>query len=551
LKQNKNQGTKKNRWLAKLIEIISGNRKDGKDDENLLPSQKQVRAVSASLDENIAFVKELLSNDKEIVAGKFEIGEGFGQAGIFYVDGMVNIKVINDNILTPLMIWSERVTQAHKLSGEKRLEAIRAHLLTTMSVTETDRMDQVIGSVLNGDTGLFIDGVAAALVIDTKGFLQRAIEKPETEVAVRGAKESFVENIKVNWSLLRRRLPTPNLRYETFTLGRLSRTEVRLIWIEGVVNPKIIEEARRRIRRIDVDYILNTIMVAELIEDAPNTIFTKYRLTERPDVLATNLAEGRFAVMCNSAPCIMIAPSLFWEGLQTVEDYGEKPIIGSFLRLLRQLALFISLEASPFFVAVLTFHHSIIPPTLAMRISAGRHGVPFPTLVEVLFMTLTIDILREAGVRLPKAIGPAIGILGAVVIGQAAVAAGFVSPALIIIIAVAAVSNFAVASIEMANAIRIANYFLIILGGSFGLFGVTVGTVYLLYHIVSLRSFGVPYFYPVAPGELYSMKDTLVRAPFWTLRRRPSLLAPHNQMRMSDSTVKPEPKQRQGDRNND
>ncbi|MHB1421204.1 MAG: spore germination protein [Bacillota bacterium] len=527
-------------------------RKPKNNNENLptsspLPSEKQVKPVSSSLDENLALITEILGSD-DTVTGEFEIAGGQGRAGIAYIKGIVDKNVISEQILIPLINKERGPEHGSNFSRASRLEVIRTRMLSTVNVKKTNRIEQVIEGLLSGNTVLFIDGGTDALIIGTSEFEKRQIEKPETEASVRGSSEAFVDDIGTNITMLRRRLRTPDLELESFIIGRLSRTEVRLVWIEGVANPKIVEEARRRIRRIDIDFIFGAAMIVELLEDSPMAIWPQIRLTERPDVVAANMVEGRFAVFVDGAPYVMVAPSLFWQNLQTVDDYGEAPVIGTFFRLIRHGAFYISLMATSLYVAIVTFHHSIIPPVLAIRIAAGRETVPFPSLVEAFFLSLAIDLLREAGIRLPKAIGSAVGILGAVVIGQAAVSAGFVSPALIIVVAISSISNFSIPSVSVSNAVRLANYILIILGGTMGLFGVVLGMVFLLWGIISQRSFGIPFFYPVAPGERYGLLDTFIRAPLWKLRRRPSLLSPDNQVRVGESTVKPDPKNRGGGR---
>lgn len=509
--------------------------------QDLLPSQKQVRRVSSTLKENLHFLSNLLGDDKELVVGKFEISGSQEKAGIVYISSMVDKFMVNQHILTPLMLDSYRGKSRPKLRSRYRLDDIRSSLLTSMDLKETEQMPDVVEGVLKGNTVFFLDGAATALIIDTKGFKQRSISTPETEISVRGTKSGFVEDIVTNFSLLRRFLATPDLRYESFTLGRVSRTEVRLAWIEGIANPKIIEEARRRINRIDIDCVFGVGMIAELIEDTPSYIWPQYRLTERPDVLAANLAEGRFCIFCNGTPYVMLAPVFFSQDLQTVDDYAEKAIMGSFFRIVRQVAFWISLIGSGFYLSLVSYHPSLIPPTLAIRIAQGRHGVPFPTVVEMLLMTVIIDVLREAGVRLPKAVGAAVGILGAVIIGQAAVSAGFVSPAMIIVVAISAISNFAIPTTELANGVRLVNYVFIVLSGLMGIFGLTLGGICVLWRLMTQRSFGIPVFYPIAPRETYGLKDTLVRLPLWTLHRRPSLLAPENQIRVGDSLTEPGP----------
>lgn len=538
--------------LSKLVHVIRKKRKrirkrksEAEQAADSLPSQKQFRPVSSSLEDNLTFITQLLGAGSDLITAQFEISGDQVQAGIVYVRGLADKNYIDLHIIERLKNGPVKLEK----SGCRKniLEFISSGILSTVELKKTNREEQVIAAVLAGDTALFVEDTPTAFLISTAKFEKRGIEKPETEISVWSSKEGFIEDLATNIALLRRWLPTPDLRFESFVLGKISQTEVRLAWIEGIANPKIIEEARRRIKRIDVDFVYGSGLIAELIEDKPTSIWPQVHLTEHPDKVAANLVEGRFAILCNMVPFVIIAPVLFWQNLQTTDDYTSKAIVGTFYRLLRHLAFYLSLMATPLYVALVSYHQSIIPPPLALRIAAGREGVPFPSLIETLFLSLVLDLLREAGVRLPQAVGGAVTFLGAVVIGQAAVTAGFVSPAVIIVVSVTAIANFAIPAQELVGATRIGNYFLIFCAAILGVFGITLGMVWLLFGVISLRSFGIPLFYPVAPGELYGLKDIFVRSPAWRLRQRPSLLAPANQTRMSESTMEPKPKKRGGD----
>jgi len=528
--------------ISKITRMMKnkGKRSNNKHSAKLHHSQKQMKALSSSMEKNLSFISEMLSADTDMVIGR--IGND-NKLGIVYIRGLTDKDALNKYILEPLVNALGKFKNLNKTPSINRLEFSRG-LLKTVDVKEIKEIEQAITAVLYGNVCLFVDGTDSALVIGNIKFDKRSIEVPETDTVVRGSREGFIEDISTNVSMVRRRLCSPDLRFETYFLGRISSTEIRLSWIEGLANPKIIEEARTRIQRVDIDYIHGSGLIAELIEDKPSSLWPQVHMSERPDVVASNLVEGRFAIFCNGFPYVIIAPSLFWQNLQTPDDYSEKPLVGSFFRLLRHMAFYLALMMSPLFVAIVSFHPSIIPQLLALKIAAGREGVPLPSIFEALLLTVMIDLLREAGARLPKPIGVAVAVLGAVIIGQAAVAAGFVSPTVIIVISVAAIANFSIPSLELANAVRIANYFLIILGGTLGLLGVTVGMAWLLWTVISLRSFGIPLFYPVAPGENYGLKDIFFRAPVWQLRKRPSLLAQDNKKRMGGSTVKPKPKDR-------
>lgn len=261
-------------------------------------------------------------------------------------------------------------------------------------------------------------------------------------------------------------------------------------------------------------------------------------MTEKPDAVVAALAEGRFAILCDGNPFALIAPVEFWQVFQSLDDYAEKPVTESFLRIIRILAFLISTMLSPLYLSFTTYNHTILPPDLVVHISTGRQDVPFPSIIEVLLMTLVIDILYEAGARLPKTIGGAIGVLGAVVIGQSAVAAGYVSPSIIIIISVTSVAGFTFPQTLIYWPTRLINYFLIAITGFLGLYGLLLGFTVIMWHLVSLRSFGIPFFYPVAPFNSSSVKDTLIRAPQWKQAKRPELISHRNVYRKGNGRTK-------------
>jgi hypothetical protein len=287
-------------------------------------------------------------------------------------------------------------------------------------------------------------------------------------------------------------------------------------------------------------------VITELTEDSPLSIWPQYKLTERLDVTAANLAEGRVAILCDNFSFVIIVPLLVLQEFQTPDDYAQKWIFSSIMRIMRYCAFFLSSTLSSLYVSFVAYNHSIMPPAIAIRISAGRMEVPFPSVIEVLLMTFIIDLLKEIGIRMPKGLGQNIGILGAVVIGQSAVEASYVSPVVIIIVAISAISGFALPSINLTNVSRVINYFLILLATFFGLFGVILGILFLQWRLVTIRSLGVPISHPLDVGEFSLMKDLLIRSPLWKLRTRPRLLS-GNETRMGDSTRKPGPKKQRGD----
>ncbi len=499
-----------------------------------LPSQAQERSVFATIDENFGFLNSIFGNGIGLVEGKYDVLEGKVQAGVAYISSISDRELISSKIIKPLLEGK----LDFNFNSQDIPHLIQSRFIAVPKIKQSDQMTQIVEGLFNGDTVLFINDLNTALIIGSRLLKERSIEKPDNEVTVHGSMDSFTEDLETNRSLIIRRLPTPNLHFETFTLGVLSHTTVQLLWIEGIANPKAVVEARRRINNVDIDIIHGIGFLAELIEDKPLSVFPKYITTQRPDVISKYLADGHFAVICSNSPFGLVAPISFWDNFKTMDDYSERFLVSSFLRLIRYLAFIVSITVSPLYLSFATYNHSIVPPTLALNIATGRAGVPFPTVVELLVMTLSMSIIREAALRIPGSVGYFVGALAAVVIGQATVTAGYVSASLIIVVAIATISSFAIGATSLIYPAKLINYFFIILAGVFGTFGLINGIVIVFWHLISLESFAVPYLYPLVPFDFEGMKDTFIRAPFSIMKKRLRLLAPFNRNRMN--TIKHE-----------
>ena len=310
------------------------------------------------------------------------------------------------------------------------------------------------------------------------------------------------------------------------------------MWLEGVANPEAINEARNRIQKIDTDNVDGIGVIGELIEDNPLSLFPKYKQTERPDVVARNLTDGRFAIISANTPFAFIAPISFWDNFRSMDDYEERCWTSSYLRIIRYVAFILSISVSSLYLSLITHNQSLVPPNLALSIAAGRENVPFPSIIELLFLTFFITIIREAGLRMPGSVGFFIAALASVVIGQALVNAGYVSPSLIIVVAIGTISAFAISTTTLLYPARLINYMFIILAGCFGIVGVINGLVFLVWYLASLSSFGVPYLYPLIPFDREGVKDLFVRSRISVLRKRMKLLSPQNRVRTGDQGVK-------------
>lgn len=420
------------------------------------------------------------------------------------------------------------------------LRYLKEEVITVGGIKEISDFDSILTAIMGGDVVVLLDGHKDGLMIGMKGWKDRGVQEPSAQTVIRGPKEGFTESIRTNTALIRRRIKDSNLWLENRVIGRITKTDVSIMYIKGIVDDKVVDEVRERLDRIDIDGILETGYIEDLIQDETYTPFPTIYNTERPDVVAAGLLEGRVAILVDGTPFVLLAPALFGQFLQAAEDYYQRWDIGNLIRILRYIALAISLIAPSFYIAVTTFHQEMLPTALLISLAAQREGVPFPAFLEALIMELTFEILREAGVRMPRAIGQAVSIVGALVIGQSAVEAGIVSAAMVIVVAITAISSFVIPSFNMAISIRILRFALMGLAASFGLFGITLGLIAIVLHLTSLRSFGIPYMTPFGPFIPSDQKDMIFRVPIWGMFSRPRLLSKKNLIRENNSS-RPKP----------
>lgn len=479
-------------------------------------SNKDSNRLKKGSDKNILEIKSII-NDKSLIIGK--VKNPLGDFTIIYMDTMVNKERINKCIISSIRKLDKSNEHLLKINSKNWAEIIKDHVLDSVDINIEISKSKIISELLSGATCILFNNSNIALLAGTRDVEKRSIGKTDTEVTILGSKEAFTEDLSTNISLLRRRYKTTDLLFKNYELGSLSNTQVSVCWLNSVAGENIVNEICDRVSKIDVDFIYDVAMIIQLIEDHPLSIWPHHVLTERPDIVANHLTEGKAAILCDNSPFALIFPVSLFHGVQSPDDYYERPLVGTFFRMIRYIGILISIYLSPLYLAFTTFNHSIIPPDLAITISEGRVGVPFPSIIELFLMTFVIDMLREAGIRLPKAMGSAIGILGAVVIGQAAVSAGYVSASLVIIISITAIANFTIPSYLLFNSIRIINYAMIIAAGVFGIFGVHFLSVFLLWQLVRYHTMGVPLLYPVEPGRTSALKDIFVRAPIGKIRK--------------------------------
>jgi spore germination protein len=464
---------------------------------------------SRSLKENEHMLQSFFENCSDVVIRDFTIEKGIPAIAVF-VDGLINNDEVN-KALKSLMISG---------GGASRIDTIESSALPVSQIQKVDNFKDFLLSVLGGDTGILVEQENIALVLGLRGANTRSISEPETEAVIRGPREGFVENLRTNTSMVRRKLKTPRLKMKSQTVGKHTNTSIVIAYLEGLSDPALVEELEKRISKIDTDAILESGYIEEFISDNAYSVFPQIQYTERPDMIALALTNGRIAIFVDGTPMVLIVPTVFWDLLQASEDVYERFQIATLLRWLRFTFLLISLFTPALYVAVTTFHMDMVPTNLLLSIASSREAIPFPAVVEAILMEVVFEALREAGIRLPKTVGQAVSILGALVVGTAAVEAGIVSAPMVIIVSITGIASFTIPRFNGAIAIRMLRFPITIAASIFGMFGIILSAMLILGHLANLRSFGIPYLSPVAPLSSSDLKNILFRAPHWASRKR-------------------------------
>ncbi|MDQ0063830.1 spore germination protein KA [Paenibacillus harenae] len=464
---------------------------------------------------------------------------------LVYTDGLIDTKTLDKVVLARLLFdGTSREFNGDPVSGQ----IIQEQLVAISQVQTVSTFDDVSDGILKANVVLLVDGENKALIADLKGFEKRNVAEPEAEVSVRGPRDGFTETLRINTSLIRRRIHSPKLKIESITVGRVSQTDIGLVYIDGIVSNAILAEVRKRIEQIQIDGVLESGFIEEFIEDTPWSPFPQIQNTERPDIVCASLLEGKVAIIVDNTPFALILPMTFWTGLQAVEDYYERSIYTTFVRFVRYSLLNIALLLPSIYVALSTYHQQLIPTNLLISIANSREGVPFPTFVETLLMEFMFEGLREAGIRMPKAVGSAVSIVGALVIGQAAVQAGIVSAPVVIVVATTGIASFAIPRYNFGAAYRLLRFPMLVLAGMLGLYGIASGLLIMIIHLLGLQSFGVPYMSPVAPQIPPDLKDVFIRAPRWSMNNRPAFFSGRNKKRIPEGQ---QPSPKRGEKPND
>lgn len=501
-----------------------------KEKENTTEKVQDPNVIATNIQNNIDFIKQSFNaqSNKDIIIREFTAGGGY-KAFIAFIDGMADRITINNFILRPLL----KKDDENESDGNCGLDYILESVIETNQAVKLTKPDDVIYDILIGNTCLYVDGCDYYVSSETKGYDKRSVEKPQTEGVVRGSQEGFNENLRTNVTLIRRVIKNKDLTTEFMKLGERNKNLCAVMYIKGLTNPAIVDEVKRRINGLKTDFIAGSGMLEQFIEENTWSLVPTILSTERPDRAASHIVEGKVVIIAEGTPFALVVPVSISTMFHTPEDASLRWQYGTMLRFIRIIAVFIATFAPGFYVALTNFHREMIPTELLIAIAKARENIPFPTIVEVLAMEISFELIREAGIRIPGIIGNTIGIIGALILGQAAVQANLVSPVMIIIVAITGLGNFAIPDFSMAFAARIYRIIFILLGAMLGFYGITLGIVVMTATLSNTKSFGVPLLSFIAP-KLKKSNDVIVRKPVWMQEERPDNVNPLDKVRQPE-----------------
>lgn len=461
--------------------------------------------ISKDFNENKKNIKELFNNTSDLILYEFEILSK-ERALVVYIQEIIDREILNENLLKPLM------------QDLASIEDIISTVYTSPLIEVTD-IEECIFPVTNGNVALFIEGSPIIYIFVMEKWNNRSPEKSSAEMVIRGPQQGFVEDIYTNKSLIRRIIKNNNLIYEDYILGENTNTRVSLVYLKNIVKKETLKRLREEVASIKLDAILEGGYIESFIGNKPNLIISTVANSEKPDIVSSKILEGRIGIICDGSPNVLTVPKLFIENLHSPEDYYIKPKYASFLRLVRLLSFIISFTLPGIYISLVIFHQEMIPTDLLISIASQREGVPLSSGFEALVMIIIFEILKESSLRLPQTIGPAVTLVGGLVLGQAAVEAGVVSATLIIIIATAGMTEFVVP--KLREMITIYRLLFLFLGFTSGLYGIILGLIFLVNHLVSLKSLGTSFMWPIAPYNRQGMKDAIVKYSIRDLKEKP------------------------------
>ena len=479
----------------------------------LLKKLEESRKVSANLRENEKYLRSRLENCSDILIRPMRLGDKHKVDCL-----MVYIEVAVSNMMLDDSALGKMINHFWEISPEDIQEFVRHNSLGIADVKKLENLDESIDAMLAGNAVFFIDGYDKAMKISSKGYPSTGVMEAESEKVLRGSREGFSDSVKSNSALVRKRLRDTRLKVEEYKIGVRSHTLTQVLYMDDLVHEGLLEEVKERLEEFQIDGILDSGMLEQLTEDVWYSPFPQYQTTERPDRAVQEILKGKVVILCDNSPEALILPGNFSSFMESSEDWYHRFEMASFLRILRYLAVIMATVLPGLYLAVIRFHTQILPSALILSFAEAREGVPFSSVVELIFLELAFELIREAGVRVPGSLGNAIGIVGGLVIGQAAVEANLVSPIVVMIVALTALGSMTVPNEEFAAAFRLVKYGFLILGGYLGIYGIVLGVYLVIGHLAGLISFGIPYLVPFIKKEQKGSKgDGVLRVP---LRKR-------------------------------
>ncbi|MCR4963457.1 MAG: spore germination protein [Firmicutes bacterium] len=476
--------------------------------------------IETDIRRNMEKVRACLGGSMDVVIRDFRLGNG-QEAAVFYIDNLVNKEILGRDFFAPL--------QGISVPGPVTPGQICKDVLKTGELRQIDSFRDLTDMVLLGWTGLFLAGADTAVAVEAVSWPQRGIVEPGTDVVIRGPREGFIENVRANAALLRRKIHHKDLRLEELRLGKYSNTPVVLAYVDSIANKQVLAEVKKRLQKIDIDAILDSGYVEQFIQETGYSLFPTVGITEKPDIAAAKIMEGRTAILVDGSPVALTVPMFFAEGLQSAEDYYNKFYYASWLRIIRMLAFLTNIWLPGLFVAIVSWHPQIIPARLFMSMAAAEKNTPFSSGLSMLLMLLAYEVLKEAGVRLPKPAGQAISIVGAIIMGDAAISAGLISAPVLIALSLTVTASFVTVNLsEVSTVLRL---FFLAAGWAMGVYGLLLVNLLLLFYLSALSSFGLAYFAPFSPLNWQGLKDVALRLPLRHLQFRPPGLS-RNRRRM-------------------
>ncbi|MEK4043222.1 spore germination protein [Paenibacillus sp. FSL H8-0048] len=493
--------------------------------ESVRPQSGVPLGLADTVAQSLLHIQTELGDSPDLQIRRIQIGgERRLQAAAVHLSGLADSAAVNEFVLGSLLNHTEELFPGSTAGGadspREQASLPQQILSRAMEIGNAELQEdwkEIMLAILSGDTVILLEGCRAAILCGTRGGEQRAVSEPSSQLVVRGPKDGFVESVATNISLIRRRIKSAKLRLEVMKIGSETHTHVALMYMEGIAGEDLIHEARDRLNKIVMNEILESGYIEELIQDKTFTPFPTIYNTERPDVAAGNLLEGRVVIIVDGTPFVLILPAVFTQFFQSAEDYSQRFDITILMRLVRYLSFLVLILGPSVYLALTTYHYEMIPTTLLINLLSQRENVPFPAFVELLLMELAFEILREAGVRMPRAIGQTVSVVGALILGTAVVEAGIIAPIMVIVVALTGIASFALPAYNLAIAGRIIRFAFLIMASIFGFYGITLGLILLVAHMSSLRSFGVPYLFPFVPLSIKGQKDTLFRMPLWLI----------------------------------